>query len=62
MVPQNGSRPEFEAGQVAVLEMGSYEDSYVAFASAPEDGEFGPQVPRIHVPDCAALLDLIRGL
>jgi len=28
----------------------------------PEDGEFGPQVPRIHVPDCAALLDLIRGL
>lgn len=28
----------------------------------PEDGEFGPEVPRIHVPDCRALLDLIRRL
>jgi NAD(P)H-flavin reductase len=46
MVPQNGSRPEFKAGQVAVLEMGSYENSYVAFASAPEDGEFEFLVKR----------------
>ncbi|MGH9854134.1 MAG: hypothetical protein ACREBD_30190 [Blastocatellia bacterium] len=40
MVPQNGSRPEFKAGQVAILEMGSYGDSYVAFASAPQENEY----------------------
>ncbi len=40
MVPQNGPRPEFKAGQVAVLEMGSSGDSYVAIASAPEEDEY----------------------
>jgi NAD(P)H-flavin reductase len=46
MAPQNGSHPEFKAGQVAILEMDSYGDSYVAFASAPEDGEFEFLVKR----------------
>jgi NAD(P)H-flavin reductase len=40
MTPQSGPRPEFKAGQVAVLEMNSCGDSYVAFASAPEENEF----------------------
>lgn len=40
MTPQNASRPNFVAGQVAVLEMENYGDSYYAFASAPEENEF----------------------
>ena len=32
-------KPEFIAGQVAVLGMDGYKSSYLAFASAPEDGE-----------------------
>ncbi len=32
-------KPEFIAGQVAVLGMDGYKSSYVAFASAPEDEE-----------------------
>lgn len=40
MIPQNAPRPNFIAGQVAVLEMDNYGDSYYAFASAPEDSEF----------------------
>ena len=40
MVPQRGPRPEFKAGQVAILEMSGCGDSYVAFASAPEENEF----------------------
>lgn len=40
MVPQNAERPDFIAGQVAILEMGGYGSSYLAFASAPEDHEF----------------------
>jgi len=28
----------------------------------PAEGEFGPHTPRIHVPDCAALLGLVKGL
>lgn len=40
MTPRTEPRPEFKAGQVAVLEMGSYGDSYIAFASAPEEREF----------------------
>ena len=40
MIPQRGPRPEFKAGQVAILEMSDCGDSYVAFASAPEENEF----------------------
>lgn len=40
MIPQNAPRPNFIAGQIAVLEMDNYGDSYYAFASAPEDSEF----------------------
>jgi NAD(P)H-flavin reductase len=40
MTPQDAPRPEFKAGQVAVLEMDGYGDSYIAFASAPEESEF----------------------
>ncbi|MGE0886064.1 MAG: hypothetical protein AB7P14_21220 [Blastocatellales bacterium] len=40
LVPQSAPRPDFIAGQVAVLEMDNYGDSYYAFASAPEESEF----------------------
>ncbi|MBP6822949.1 MAG: hypothetical protein KA368_15475 [Acidobacteria bacterium] len=40
MSPQNSPLPDFTAGQVAVLEIDNYGDSYFAFASAPEDNEF----------------------
>ncbi len=40
MVPQNAGRPEFTAGQIAILEMGEYRPTHIAFASAPEDNEF----------------------
>lgn len=40
MIPQNAPRPGFTAGQVAVLEMDNYGDSYYAFASAPEENEY----------------------
>src|SRR5215813_2883300 len=40
MIPQRGPRPEFKAGQVAILKMRDCRDSYVAFASAPEENEF----------------------
>jgi sulfhydrogenase subunit gamma (sulfur reductase) len=39
MVPQQAARPEFIAGQVAVLEMSECGHAYFAFASAPEDAE-----------------------
>src|SRR5215813_5866597 len=40
MTPQRGPRPDFKAGQVAILEMNDSGSSYVAFASAPEENEF----------------------
>ncbi|MBO0863069.1 MAG: hypothetical protein J2P21_32155 [Chloracidobacterium sp.] len=40
MVPRAGIRPEFIAGQVAALVMGDHKETYIAFASAPEDDEF----------------------
>ncbi len=40
MVPLGGPRPEFKAGQIAVLEMSDNDPSYIAFASAPEEPEF----------------------
>ena len=35
-----GARPDFTAGQVAVLEMDAYKPTYIAFASAPHEHEF----------------------
>jgi NAD(P)H-flavin reductase len=51
MVPRAGARPDFKAGQVAVLlqGMGDHSGSYVAFASAPEDEEFEFLIK--HVPE-----------
>jgi NAD(P)H-flavin reductase len=40
MIPQQAPRPDFVAGQVAVIEMANHQSSYLAFASAPEDEEF----------------------
>jgi sulfhydrogenase subunit gamma (sulfur reductase) len=40
MAPRAGARPEFKAGQVAILKIGDGADTYIAFASAPEDDEF----------------------
>src|SRR5215475_5771648 len=40
MVPQSGPRPEFKAGQVAILKINDCADAYMAFASAPEEDEF----------------------
>ena len=40
MIPQRGPRPDFKTGQVVILEMNDGGNSYVAFASAPEENEF----------------------
>ena len=40
MIPQNGPRPDFKAGQVAILNINNCADAYMAFASAPEEDEF----------------------
>jgi NAD(P)H-flavin reductase len=40
MIPQSGPRPEFRAGQVAILKIDNCADAYMAFASAPEEDEF----------------------
>ena len=53
MVPRAGARPGFKAGQVAVLRMGDCDDTYIAFASAPEDDEFEFLIK--HVPERAGL-------
>ncbi|MCI0388446.1 MAG: hypothetical protein MOB07_06730 [Acidobacteria bacterium] len=57
MVPRNGPRPEFRAGQVAVLSQdpsqggtGDYKDSYIAFASAPEEDEFEFLIKHVQEP------------
>jgi NAD(P)H-flavin reductase len=49
MVPRAGARPEFKAGQVAILRVGDHKDTYIAFASAPEDDEFEFLIK--HFPD-----------
>jgi len=56
MTPRNAPRPEFKAGQVAILEMGGYGVSYFAFASAPEEGEFEFLIKRGESPNAAAAL------
>ena len=40
MIPESGPRPEFKAGQVAILKINNCADAYMAFASAPEEDEF----------------------
>jgi NAD(P)H-flavin reductase len=40
MIPQRDPRPAFKSGQVAILQMSGLGDSYLAFASAPEENEF----------------------
>ena len=40
MTPANAARPDFTAGQVAVLEMAEYNLTQIAFASAPHEHEF----------------------
>ncbi|MGH9799584.1 MAG: hypothetical protein ACRD82_04405, partial [Blastocatellia bacterium] len=56
MTPQNAPRPSFTAGQVAVLEMDNYSDSYYAFASAPEENEFEFLIKRRVSPNVTAAL------
>lgn len=56
MIPQNAPRPSFIAGQVAVLEMDNYGDSYYAFASAPEENEFEFLIKRRVSPNVTAAL------
>lgn len=46
MTPQHGVRPDFVAGQVAVLEMEEFGQTYMAFASAPEDNGYEFLVKR----------------
>lgn len=56
MIPQNAARPGFIAGQVAVLEMDNYGDSYYAFASAPEESEYEFLIKRRASPNVTAAL------
>ena len=56
MIPRNAPRPGFTAGQVAVLEMDNYGDSYYAFASAPEENEFEFLVKRRVSPNVTGAL------
>lgn len=56
MTPQNAQRPNFVAGQVAVLEMDNYGDSYYAFASSPEENEFEFLIKRRVSPNVTAAL------
>jgi len=56
MIPQNAPRPDFVCGQVAVLEMDQYGDSYYAFASAPEEKEFEFLIKRRVSPNVTGAL------
>jgi NAD(P)H-flavin reductase len=55
MVSREGERPDFKAGQVAILEMNE-QKSYFAFASAPEDPELEFLVKRTEKPGLAQSL------
>ncbi len=58
LIPQNAPPPDFIAGQVAVLEMDNYGDSYYAFASAPEENEYEFLIKRrVSTNVTAALFD-----
>lgn len=56
MSAKNATQPAFTAGQVAVLEIDDYSDSYFAFASAPEDDEFEFLIKLRSLPDVSATL------
>ena len=59
MLPRHGVRPDFNAGQVAILEMVDCRPTYMAFASAPEDNEFEFLIKRSQSGNTAsALFDL----
>lgn len=46
MTPEPDEQPNFIAGQVAVLEMKEFGQTYIAFASAPEDRDYEFLVKR----------------
>ena len=53
-----GARPDFIAGQVAVLEMDSYQPTNIAFASAPHEHEFEFLIKRsVSQNETGALID-----
>jgi sulfhydrogenase subunit gamma (sulfur reductase) len=56
MVPQHGERPSFTAGQVAVLEVGDFRPTYIAFASAPDEDEFEFLIKRGQSANTASAL------
>ncbi|HKX29227.1 MAG TPA: hypothetical protein VJ302_16140 [Blastocatellia bacterium] len=56
MVPQNGRRPDFIAGQVAIMETEDSRPSYLAFASAPADREFEFLIKRGQAANTAGAL------
>src|SRR5215475_4592035 len=60
MVPRAGVRPEFKAGQVAALVMGDHKETYIAFASAPEDDEFEFLIK--HIPKRASGVESLFDL
>jgi len=51
MRPRNTARPDFTAGQVAVLALGDAPPVYIAFASAPEEPEFEFLIKRSAAQD-----------
>jgi NAD(P)H-flavin reductase len=62
MIPKDSAeRPSFIAGQVAVLEMGKYGQSYLAFASAPEEEEYEFLIKRSETKDLAGEATSVSG-
>ena len=55
MTSQNGDRPDYKAGQVAILEMNG-QSAYYAFASSPEDEEYEFLVKRSEKPGLSSAL------
>jgi NAD(P)H-flavin reductase len=51
MTPRAATRPDFIAGQVAVLALRDAPPVYIAFASAPEEPEFEFLIKRSAAPD-----------
>jgi NAD(P)H-flavin reductase len=56
MHPAEGPRPDFQAGQVAVLEMADHQPTYIAFASAPEEAEYEFLIKRSTTPNVSSAL------
>src|SRR5438105_14066793 len=61
MIPQDADRPSFIPGQVAVLEMGEYGHSYLAFASAPEEDEYEVLIKRGQTGEMNGVAAKVRG-